>query len=157
MGSNSPPYTDNQWIIQLGTDPISCFEEVIEKHQKRLAYRKPAFYLSRYVIYVFYPMFSFPTMGWNWTKTSPLIHIYCSALWEDNFIPHIHEICYQFIGLMYQIFFKGDAPNFLKRAKALISLMGDWYVGEYFPYIGFWGSNTVHWLPRILPNRMVLQ
>ena len=53
--------------------------------------------------------------------------------------------------------FKGDAPTFSERARALISLMGDWYVGEYFSYIWIWGSNTVHLLARIVPDRMVVQ
>ena len=58
---------------------------------------------------------------------------------------------------MYQNIFKGDSPTFSKRAKELISLMGDWYVGEYFSYIPVWESNTVHLYPSIVPDIMVLQ
>ena len=36
-------------------------------------------------------------------------------------------------------------------------MYGNWYVGEYFSYIRIWGSNVVHFLPRIVPDRMVLQ
>ena len=39
----------------------------------------------------------------------------------------------------------------------MIALHGDWYVGEYFSYIHIWGGNTVHLLPRIVMDRMVLQ
>ena len=53
--------------------------------------------------------------------------------------------------------FRGDAPTFSERPRALISIMGDWYVGEYFSYICVWGRNTVHLLMRIGPDRMVLQ
>ena len=35
--------------------------------------------------------------------------------------------------------------------------MGDWYVGENFSYIRIWGSNTVHMLPRIVLDRLVLE
>ena len=35
--------------------------------------------------------------------------------------------------------------------------MGDWYIGEYFSYIRIWGSNNVHLLPIIVPNKMVLE
>ena len=30
-------------------------------------------------------------------------------------------------------------------------------MGEYFSYIDIWGNNTVHLLPRILPEIMVLE
>ena len=35
--------------------------------------------------------------------------------------------------------------------------MGDWYVGEYFSYIRIWRRNTFHLLPKIVPERMVLE
>ena len=93
------------------------------------------FYLSTYVMYVFYTSFPFSTMGWNWTKVGPPIHIYCSTLWDDNFIPLIYDICDHFVGSIYQNIFKEYAPTFL--ARALVSTMGDWYVGEYFSYIRY--------------------
>ena len=105
-------------------------KEEIGKYQKISTNRKPTFYMSGYVMDVFCATSSFLAMGWNWTRTSPPIHIYCSYMWEDNFVPWIYEICDHFIGLVYQMIFKGDAPTFSERARALISLMGDWYVGE---------------------------
>ena len=97
-------------------------------------------------------------MGWNWTRFGHPIHIYYSAvLWEFNLIPLIYDICDHFISSSYHSIFKGDAPRFSDRARALISTMGDWYVSEYFAYIRIWGSNTVHLLPRIDPDRMVLE
>ena len=90
-------------------------------------------------------------------RVGPPIHIYFSALCEDIFIPFIYDICHHFIGSIYQKVFKGDAPRFSDRARALISTMGDWYVGEYFAYIRIRGSNIVHLLPRIVPYRMVLE
>ena len=99
----------------------------------------------------------FPSMGWNWTKTSPPVHIYCSDMWEDNFAPRVYEIYDLFLGSVYPKIFKENAPAFSERAKALIRLHGDLYVGEYFSYIRIWGSNTVHLLPRIVPDRMLLQ
>ena len=35
--------------------------------------------------------------------------------------------------------------------------MGDWYVGESFAYIRIWGSNTAHMLPKVVPNRLVIE
>ena len=118
---------------------------------------KPTFYLSGYVMDIFYATYSFSEMGWNCTMTSPPIHIYCSTLWEDNFAPHIYDICDHFIGSIYQNIFKGDAPTFSNISKELISTMGYWYVGEYFFYIRIWGRNILHLLHRIVPDMMVLQ
>ena len=58
---------------------------------------------------------------------------------------------------MYQEIFKVDAPAFWERAISLITINGDWYVGEYFSYVRIWGSNVVHLLPGIVPDQMVLQ
>ena len=104
-------------------------KEDIEKYQNNLTSMKPSFYLSGYVMDIYWETSPFPTMGWNWTGTSPPIHIYYSALWEYNFVPHIYDILDHFIGSIYQNIFKGDAPTFSDRAKALISTVGDWYVG----------------------------
>ena len=131
-------------------------KEAIENYQKVSTSMKSTFYMSGYVMDVFCATSSFPTMGWNWTKTSPLVHIYCSNMWEDNFIPWIYEICDHFIGSMYKMIFKGDSPTFSKGAKALIYFLRDWYVGEYFSYIHVLGSNTIHLLPRIVSDMMVL-
>ena len=106
---------------------------------------------------VFCATFPLLAMGWNWTRVGPPIHIYCSTLWEENFFPHIYDICDHFIGSIYQKVFKGDTPTFSDRAMALISTMRNWYIGDYFTYIKIWGRKIVHLLPRIVPDRMVLE
>ena len=53
--------------------------------------------------------------------------------------------------------FKKEDPAFSANATTLIATMGDWYVGESFSYIRIWGSNTIHMLPKIVPNRLVLE
>ena len=77
---------------------LVVLKESIEKSQKTPALRKPTFYLSVYVMDFFCTTFPFPTMGWNWMRVGPSIHIYCSTLWEDNLIPFIYDICDHFIG-----------------------------------------------------------
>ena len=54
-------------------------------------------------------------------------------------------------------FFKADALAFSQKAREFILVYGDWYVGQYFSYIIIWVSNIVHFLPRIVLDRMVLQ
>ena len=113
--------------------------------------------MSRYVMDIFCATSSFPALGWNWKKDSPLVHIYYSDMWEDKFVPWVYEICDLFLGSIYHKIFKADALTFSKRARALIALHQDLYVGEYFSYIRIWGSNIVHLLPIIVPDCMVLQ
>ena len=99
-------------------------KEAIKKYQKTPTSRKPTFYLSAYVIDLFCVMSPFPAIGWNWTRVRPPIHIYCSSVWEENFIPLIYDICNHFIGSIYHKLFKGDAPAFSNISRALISTMG---------------------------------
>ena len=78
-------------------------------------------------------------------------------MWDDNFIPHVYELHDLFLRSMYCKSFKVDAPAFSQKSRGLISNYGDWYIGEYLSYIRIWGSNIVHLLLRIVPDRMVLQ
>ena len=94
----------------------------------------------------------FPNLGWNWQKNCPPVHVYCSNPWEDNVVRRIYEICDLFLGSMYHMIFKVNALTFSAKAKALIVVHGDWYVGGYFSYFRIWGSNTIHLLPRIVPD-----
>ena len=96
-------------------------------------------------------------MGWKWSFTAPPVPIYYSKLWDTNYAPKFYDICERFLGTIYFSIFKKKAPAFSPEATALIATMGDWYVGEYFLYIKIWGGNTVHMLPRIVPNRLVLE
>ena len=105
----------------------------------------------------FYASSSFPALNWCWSDKSPHVHIYCFDMWDDNFIARVYELCDLFLGSMYFKIFKDDAHAFSQGPRELISVYGDWYVGEYFSYIRIWGSNIVHLLPRIVPDRMVLQ
>ena len=86
--------------------------------------------MSAYVMDIFCVTSTFPDLGWNCQKNSPSVHIYCYDMWEDNFVPRIYDICDLFLGSMYHTIFKADSSMFSERAKALINLHGDWYVGE---------------------------
>ena len=73
-------------------------------------------------------------------------------MWDVNFIPRVYELCDLFLGSMYSKIIKVDALAFSEKARELIFVYGDWYVGEYFSYIRISGSNIVHLLPRIVPD-----
>ena len=83
---------------------------------------------------VFCTTSKFPNLGWNWENNCPPVHIYCFDWWEDNFFHRIYDLCDLFLGSMYHMIFKADAPTFSAKSMALIVVHGDWYVGEYFSY-----------------------
>ena len=68
-----------------------------------------------------------------------------------------YEICENFHGRIHFLIFKRESPAFSLEAKNLIATMIDWYVGESFSYIRIWGSNTAHMLPKVVPDRLVIE
>ena len=69
----------------------------------------------------------------------------------------LYEICENFLGRIYFLIFDREAPASSPKARNLIAIMGDWYVGESFAYIIVWGSNTAHMLPKVVPDRLVIE
>ena len=136
---------------------LMVLKEEIEKYEKTLTSRKPTIYLSTYIMEVLFLDMPFLAMRWDWKKIVPPIHIYCSALWEDNFITLAYDIFDHFVGSISQNNFKQDAATFSDQPKTLISKIWVWHVGDYLSYIDIWGNNTVHGLPRIVPEIMVLE
>ena len=88
---------------------------------------------------------------------APLVPIYHSVLWDTNYAARFYDICEHFLRNIYFSIFKKEAPAFSAEAKNFIATMGDWYVSESFSYIKIWGGNTVHMLPRVVPNKLVLE
>ena len=65
-----------------------------------------------------------------------------------------YEICENFLAHIYFLIFKRETPAFSPEARTLIATMGDWYVGESFAYRG---SNTALMLPKVVPDRLVIE
>ena len=59
----------------------------IEKYQKTKTNRKLTFYMSGFVMDAFCATSPFSALNWNWDNNCTLVDIYCSDMWEDNFIP----------------------------------------------------------------------
>ena len=93
------------------------FHEEIEKNEKNPKNRKPFFYMSGFVMDAFRASTAFPALNWNLTNQYPLVHIYCVDMWDNNFIPHIYELCDLFLGSMYYNIFKADAPAFCDSSR----------------------------------------
>ena len=68
-----------------------------------------------------------------------------------------YEICEHFFGSIYFSIFKQEALGFSEEARTIIATMGDWYVVESFSYITIWGRDNVHLLPKIVPNKLVIE
>ena len=115
------------------------------------------FFFSTFIIEAFCTKFQYPNLGWNYTLPVPLLPIYYSSLWDTKYATMFYDICEHFLGSIYFTIFKGEAPSFSKEYKTFIAKMGDWYVGESFSYIIIWGSNTIHMLPKIVPDRFVIE
>ena len=96
-------------------------------------------------------------MGWSWELPTPPVHIYHSKLWDTNYVTRFYDICESFLNRVYFLIFNKEALAFSPEAKSLIANMGDWYVGESFTYIRVFGSNAAHMLPKVVPDRLVLE
>ena len=68
-----------------------------------------------------------------------------------------YKICENLLGRIHFLIFKKEAPNFSPESRNLIATMGDWYVGESFAYIRVCGSNISHTLPKVVPDRLVIE
>ena len=129
----------------------------IQDYQKATARKKPNFFFSAFIYDILCAEFEYPNLEWKWSFSAPLVPIYYSELWDTNYAPRFYDICQHFLGTIYFSIFKKEAPAFSPEATGLIGTMGDWYVGDNFSYMRIWGSNTVHVLPRIVPDRLVLE
>ena len=65
--------------------------------------------------------------------------------------------CENFLGRVYFLIFKKEAPTFSPEAKNLIDTMGDWYIDESFSYIRVFENSPSHTLPKVVPDRLVLE
>ena len=83
--------------------------------------KKPNFFFSTYIVGIFCVEFRYPN--------------YHADLWDTNYVTIFYEICENFLGQVYFLIFKKEAPAFSPEAKTLIDTKGDWYVGKSFAYI----------------------
>ena len=129
----------------------------IQEYKKATIRKKSNFFFSAFIYDILCAEFEYPNLGWKCSFSAPPLPIYYSELWDTNYAPRFYDICQYFLGTIYFLIFKKEAPAFSPEATGLIGTMGDWYVGENFSYIRIWGRNTVHMLPRIVLDRLVLE
>ena len=130
---------------------------VIQVYQKVTARKKLNFFFSSFIIDIFCTKFHYPNLGWNLTLPAPPVPIYHAELWDTNYVPRFYDICEKFLGCIYFLIFKKEAPAFSTEAKNLIATMGDWYVGDSFAYFIILGSSVVHMFPKAFLDRLFLE
>lgn len=55
----------------------------------------PQFFTSAYILDAIYFSTNFSIMGWKWTPEDPTpIHLSHKEIWEHNYAPHFHRLCY---------------------------------------------------------------
>ena len=132
-------------------------KNAIQEFHKSNAKKKPNFYLTAFIVDIFCADFCYPNLGWSWELPAPPVHIYDSKLWDGNYVARFYDICESFLGRVHFLIFNKEAPTFSPEATTLIATMGDWYVGESFIYIMVYGSNATQMLPKVIPDRLVLE
>jgi hypothetical protein len=100
----------------------------------------------------------YPNMGWSWKLTNPPIHIYCKVVWEHKYRTAYHKICYYFLAPLYQFIFDSPTPCMTDKALEIVQKIGYLYLLEHGTYIRVYGATKApHFLPRFVPNNLVLQ
>ena len=74
-----------------------------------------------------------------------------------NYVARFYDICESFLGWVYFLIFHKEAHAFSLEEKDLIATMGDWYISESLTYIRVYCRNTAHMLPKVMPDRLVLE
>ena len=88
-------------------------------------------------------------MGWKWTFEDPTpIHLNHKEIWEHNYVPHFHRLCYGVLLPLHQLMFDRMSPRFTKEAISDLQMIGRYFIEEPFSYIKSFGSSTP---PHVLP------
>jgi hypothetical protein len=128
-------------------------------HMKNIqGMRKPCFYASSYLIDAICSSIQFIDLGWNWDQDQPLVHLYCSELWNINYKIHFYDICNYFLAPLYTVVF--GFPRNIISIKAHIRMKGveDWYLGKYYSYIRVYGSTGApHIFPCFVPYHLLMR
>jgi len=76
----------------------------------------PQFFMSAYVFDVICFCTHFPTMGWKWTTNDPTpIFLSYKQMWEQDFIPHFHQICHGVVLPLHQLVSTEDIRDSQKK------------------------------------------
>ena len=93
----------------------------------------------------------YPSLGWKWDPSLPLVHVYCKMLWDNKYKEDYELICN---GL-----FPHCIKSFsVKKHTMSVKEYGDWYMipdGVYIRIVGI--TKPPHWLPHPVHDTLLLQ
>jgi hypothetical protein len=148
-------------IVRMGQ--IFNWEDILAfnicLHAKNLpGMKKPCFYMSTYMIDAICSSIQFPKLGWNWDRSQPPIHVYCSQLWSINFRQHFYDICNLFLSPLHSILFVFPRHMISFEARNGMKGVVDWFFYKYYSFIRVYGTTGApHILPYFIPDRLLMR
>jgi hypothetical protein len=132
-------------------------KEITEYQMLKAKGRPAPFYMSEYLMDVFFFMTPFPLMCQSWTPTSDKpIHIYHSKLQEDKAKDFFYEICNYVVVSMHVSIYGCPPPRISEKIVTNLGKIVDWYIEKNFSYIRVFGCLVPpHALPKFLLDRLV--
>ena len=70
----------------------------------------------------------FPSLGWKWESSLPLVHVYCKVLWETKYREDYEMICNKLFPTLYQVLFGEEAPCLSPEGQAIVKEYEDLYM-----------------------------
>ena len=114
--------------------------------------------MSSYLMNVMCASREYPTFGWRWEPNLLSIHVYWKMLWEPKYKEDYEWICNELFSTLYWVLFSEESPCLSPKGQKLVKEYGDWYMTPVGVYIRILGSTKPpHWLPRFVPDTLLLQ
>jgi len=87
-------------------------------------------------------------MGWKWTTNDPTpIFLSYKKMWEQEYIPHFHQLCQGVVLPLHQLVFNRRCLRFTKESITDLQVIGRYFLEESFSYIRIFGSQD---FPHVL-------
>ena len=140
------------WGELISSNLDNKLKKVHEEHR---------FYMSTYLMNMMCAVcavLEFPSLGWKWKSSFPLIHVHCKILWETRYKEDYEIICNKLFLTLYQVLFGEEAPCLSLEGQSIVKAYGDWYMTPVRVYIRILGSTKPpHSLPHFVPDSLLLQ
>ena len=126
--------------------------------QLKKSRKEHRYFMSSYLLDVMCSSIEFPSLGWKWEPNLPLVHVYCKMLWEKQYKEDYELICNGLFSTFYQVLFSEEAPCLSPEGKKIVKEYGDWYMTPGGVYIRITsGTKSLHWLPHLATDTLLLQ
>lgn len=142
------------WASILSANILRALEKAIQRPDVK----GTPFYFSSFLLDALCASNQFPALKWAWTPKCPPIHIYCQALWRENYYREMYDICNHFMAPAHKMIFGVEMPRISEVGREAISETGNWYLLKNFTYIRIVGILVAsNMLPKYVPNQILLK